>query len=155
MEGMNEDRVAQLENEILRLIDRESIRELIFEYQRLCDGGWSGSSHPDPDALSELFTIDGEYQIDPSRPPNKGREAIRDSFVRLQKSMPWIIHYATNPMITVVGDIGDIRAQGFALYRRGGDDFIATGTYLGKVTRQSSGWQFSSWIFELAHSRTL
>jgi hypothetical protein len=69
--------------------------------------------------------------------------------------MPWIIHYATNPIISVQGDQADARVQGFALYRRDGADFIATGTYNGSLTRTSGGWRFTSWIFTLAHARTI
>lgn len=148
-------RLSHLESLVLLVSDRESIRDLVYEYQRLCDGGWSGPSHQDPRALKRLFTPDGEYQIDPTRPPNRGHEAIENAFVRLQKSMPWIIHYATNPLIQLDGDTAEARVQGFALYKRDGIDYIATGSYRGKVVRTRDGWRFASWIFELAHSRPL
>ncbi|MFM8867524.1 MAG: nuclear transport factor 2 family protein [Ilumatobacteraceae bacterium] len=148
-------RLIDLESRVLRLDDRESIRDLVYEYQRLCDGGWAGPSHLDPVALKRLFTLEGEYQIDPTRPPNKGHEAIEKAFVRLQNSMPWIIHYATNPLIEVDGDTAEVRVQGFALYKRAGADHIAMGSYRGKAVRTNDGWRFASWIFDLAHSRPL
>lgn len=148
-------RLDELEDLALRMSDQESIRDLVYEYQRLCDGGWSGPSHQDPGALKRLFTRDGMYQIDPTREPNAGHTAIESAFVRLQKSMPWIIHYATNPLVRVDGDSAEARVQGFALYKREGVDFIATGTYHGKFRRTSEGWRFASWIFDLAHSRAL
>ena len=148
-------RLRDLERTVLLLTDRESVRDVVYDYQRLCDGGWSGPSHADPHALANLFTETGEYQIDPTRPPNSGREAITAAFVRLQTSMPWIIHYATNPLITIDGDNAEARVQGFALYRRDDTDFIATGTYHGKLLRTTDGWKFTSWIFTLAHARPL
>ena len=148
-------RLQQLEHTVGLLLDREAIRDVVYEYQRLCDGGWAGPSHADPSKLADLFTDDGEYQIDPTRPPNRGREELTAAFVRLQTSMPWIIHYATNPLITVNGNTAYARVQGYALYRRDGGDFIATGTYNGTLTKTNDSWRFSSWIFTLAHARPL
>ncbi len=148
-------RLQELESSVRLLADREAIRDLVYDYQRLCDGGWAGPSHSDPEALAHLFTADGEYQIDPTRPPNTGHEALTAAFVRLRKSMPWIIHYATNPLITLHGDNAQARVQGYALYRRDDIDYIATGTYNGTLQRTEQGWRFTSWIFTLAHARPL
>jgi len=148
-------RLQHLEQTVALLLDREAIRDVVYDYQRLCDGGWAGPSHADPNALADLFTEDGEYQIDPTRPPNRGRVELTAAFVRLQTSMPWIIHYATNPLITVSGTTANARVQGHALYRRDGGDFIATGTYNGNLTKSEGSWRFSSWIFTLAHARPL
>ena len=149
------ERIQILEDTVTLLVDREAIRDVVYDYQRLCDGGWAGPSHADPNALADLFTEDGEYQIDPTRPPNRGRDAITAAFVRLQTSMPWIIHYATNPLITVDGNSAQTRVQGYALYRRDGADFIATGTYNGTLIKTAGTWRFTSWIFTLAHARPL
>jgi hypothetical protein len=149
------ERVGLLEAVVEDLVAREAIREVVYDYQRLCDGGWAGPSHADPVALAALFTDDGEYQIDPTRPPNSGRSTITEAFIRLQKSMPWIIHYATNPIIVRDGTEAKVRVQGFALYRREGADHLATGTYNGTLRYDDGFWRFTSWIFTLAHSRTL
>jgi len=58
-----DDRLRALEQTVRRLTDLEEIRGLAAEYQRLCDGGWDGPTHADPDALTRLFTDDAEYAL--------------------------------------------------------------------------------------------
>ncbi len=119
-----------------------AIEALATRYHTLCDGGWAGPSHPDPDALADLWTPEGVYSINPRRPACRGRDQIRDQFVRLQSSMPWILHTFTNSDIEVDGDTARGVFKGTAYYRRDGGSHIVVGSYLGEFVRTDDGWRF-------------
>ncbi|MHB1469872.1 MAG: nuclear transport factor 2 family protein, partial [Solirubrobacteraceae bacterium] len=69
------ERLDFLERANRELCDLKEIGELVMRYQRMCDGGWDRiGSHSDADGLAALFTEDGEYSINPERPPCRGRE---------------------------------------------------------------------------------
>ncbi|WP_170285649.1 nuclear transport factor 2 family protein [Microbacterium rhizomatis] len=155
------DRVGQRIDALdRRLRVLESVRDieaLAARYHTLCDGGWAGPSHADPDALADLWTPDGVYRINPRRPPCRGRDEIREQFVRLQSSMPWILHTFTNSDIEVDLDAGTATGifKGIAYYRRRDGNHIVVGSYTGAFARTGGGWRFSSWVADLAHGSVL
>lgn len=104
MTTLLEDRLDALEARVLELEDVRAIEALAVRYHTLCDGGWAGPSHADPDALADLWTTDGIYRINPKRPACRGRDEVRAQFARLQTSMPWILHTFTNSDVRVIGD---------------------------------------------------
>lgn len=148
-------RIAVLEQRLRVLEDVRAIEHLATTYHALCDGGWAGPSHVDPDALADLWTPDGVYSINAARPPCRGREEIRAQFVRLQTSMPWILHTFTNADVRVDGDRAVGVFKGIAYYRRDAQSHIVVGTYIGDFARTDSGWRFASWVAELAHGSVL
>lgn len=155
MSGADADRLALLERRLAELEDVRAIELLVVEYHRRCDGGWSGGSHPDLDALTDLWTADGVYSINPRREPCRGHEEIREQFRRLRTSMPWIFHTAANPSVRLSGDTATGEFKGIAYYRRSGGSHVVVGTYRGEFRRTSTGWRFTSWITDLAHGSVL
>lgn len=147
--------IAQLEERLRVLEDVRAVEQLATRYHTLCDGGWSGPSHADPDALADLWTPDGVYRINAARPPCRGRDEIRAQFVRLQTSMPWILHTFTNTDVRVTGDHAVGVFKGIAYYRREGQSHIVVGTYTGEFVRTAGGWRFGSWVADLAHGSVL
>lgn len=145
-EGALDDRLRTLEETVRRLTDLEEIRSLAAEYQRLCDGGWDGPSHADPEALAGLFTADAEYTL-PDLPVCHGTAEIRALFERLQQAIPWIIHYVANPELEVDGDRASGRIKGAACFRRDDARYLTFGTYFGDFVRTEAGWRFASWRF--------
>jgi hypothetical protein len=141
-----QDRLRTVEQAVRRLTDLEEVRGLTAEYQRLCDGGWDGPSHPDPDALTRLFTEDAEYAL-PDMPVCRGAAEIRARFEGLQPGVPWIIHFVANPEFEVDGDRATGRIKGAACYFRNGERHLTFGTYFGDFTRTAQGWRFASWRF--------
>lgn len=141
-----DDRLRALEQTVRRLTDLEEIRGLAAEYQRLCDGGWDGPTHADPDALTRLFTDDAEYAL-PDLPVCHGSDEIRALFRRLQDTIPWIVHYVANPELEVTGDRAVGRIKGAACFRRDGERHLTFGTYFGEFARTGYGWRFASWRF--------
>lgn len=144
-----------LQARVRELEDVRRIEALASRYHSLCDGGWAGPSHPDPDALADLWTSDGVYCINAARPPCRGRDEIRAQFVRLQSSMPWILHTFTNSEIDVDGERASGRFKGVAFYRRDGGSHVVVGSYVGQFVRTTAGWRFASWVAELAHGSVL
>jgi hypothetical protein len=150
-----DDRIAVLEARVRELEDVRAIEALAATYHRLCDGGWSVGSHADLDGLVALWTSDGIYSINPQREPCRGHEAIREQFLRLRTSMPWIFHTFANTTVTVDGDSARGEFKGVAYYRRSGGSHIVVGTYTGEFVRTDDGWRFSSWVADLAHGSVL
>lgn len=153
-----DERTGGLEALERRIEVLESVREieaLASRYHTLCDGGWAGPSHPDPDALADLWVTDGVYRINPRRPPCRGRAEIRAQFVRLQTSMPWILHTFTNSDVQVDGDVARGVFKGIAYYRRRDGNHVVVGSYIGEFARTDAGWRFTSWVADLAHGSVL
>jgi ketosteroid isomerase-like protein len=140
-------RLEALEAEVRSLRDRHEIADLAARYQRLCDGGWDGPSHADPDALADLFTEDAVYSVSKPEPPRRGRQEIREKFATLQRTKPWIVHYLANPLIEVDGDSATAEFKGIVQYLDGTMQW-RYGTYQGRFVRTGSGWRFSSWSFD-------
>lgn len=144
-------RLDALERSNRELSDVRQLNELVIDYQRMCDGGWDEpGSHRDPRGLAALFTRDGVYSINPERPPCHGREQIEAQFVRLQRSLPWIVHYLSNARFQLEGDFATGGAKGIGRYLRGGEILTTHGRYEGRFVRTAEGWRFSSWIFVFA-----
>lgn len=90
------------------------------------------------------------YSINPERPPCVGREEIKAQFVRLQESLPWIIHYLSNADITVEGDLAVGEVKCHALLLREGAFSTVRGLYQARFARLAEGWRFASWTFLFA-----
>ncbi|GAA1546271.1 nuclear transport factor 2 family protein [Nocardioides humi] len=148
-------RLQRLEQRLAELESVRAIEALASRYHTLCDGGWAGPSHADVDALADLWLPDGVYSINAARPPCRGREEIREQFVRLRSSMPWILHTFTNSEIDVDGDRATGTFKGIAYYRRDGGSHVVVGSYAGRFVRTGEGWRFASWVADLAHGSVL
>jgi hypothetical protein len=136
-------RIAELESVVRQLQDRNEILELAARYHQLCDGGWDGPSHPDPDALADLFTADGVYGV--SNPPARGRAEIREKFAELQRRLPWIVHYLANSAVEVAGDRATAHVKGLIqIVRHQQQPVWRHVTYDGELVRTAEGWRFAS-----------
>jgi len=150
-----EERIEVLERRLAELEDVRAIEAHVARYHSLCDGGWKGPSHEDLDALVDLWVPDGVYCINAARPPCQGHDEIREQFVRLRTSMPWILHTFMNPEVRVDGDTAEGVFKAAAYYRRDGGSHIVVGSYAGSFVRTPGGWRFTSWVADLAHGSVL
>lgn len=141
-----EERLERLERQLADLVAKDEIRELAARYQRGCDGGWNGGTHGDPDALTAMFTPDALYSL-PDIPEARGHRQIKALFEQLQ-SLPWIIHYVSNSVLDIDGDVatGDIKGLA-AFFRDGATRTLTFGTYHGRFVRQDGRWLFAEWRF--------
>ena len=80
------------------LEDIEAIKRMKAEFHALCDDGYA-----DLDAIMDLFVEDGVWDGD-AFGTYKGREAIRALFAEVPKTLPFVRHQLTNPIIHVDGE---------------------------------------------------
>lgn len=128
--------------ERLRLLeDREAIRSLFAEYNRLLDTR-------DMIAYSRLFARDGEWsgRLGQARGP----DAIR---VMLEKNLPAVtpgqpadtFHLVVNESIEVEGDDATARSDYVGIARSDEDGLIikSVGHYEDKLVRENGKWRFA------------
>jgi hypothetical protein len=137
-----------VDNRVRHLEDTEAIRVLMARYHQLCDGWTAEGSHKNPEAISELFTEDGAWAVGPT--PIVGRAAIAEQARRLQKAIPWIVHFFTNPVVSISGDQASGEFKGQVRVRREGRTVagVILGVYRAQLVRQDAGWLFSSLTWE-------
>jgi hypothetical protein len=129
------------------LEDREAIIKLKYRYVNLNDGGWKGPTHAHPDAVADMFVEDGVWDGRPHSGYAEGREQIRQLF-RSFASLPFIVHYVTNPLIEIDGDhaTGHWHALVTATITAQGALWIL-GTYEDEYVRTATGWKVKSLRF--------
>lgn len=99
---MNSERMAQLEDRLGRLEDKEAIGELTARYSVAVNQGWD-DIHVDFDALPHIFAQDATWE---SRAINVRAEGIDNilSGVRMgTASTVFAMHSYTNPVIRLYG----------------------------------------------------
>jgi hypothetical protein len=139
-----------IEERLQILEDREEIIRLKARYVNLNDGGWTGPTHSNPQAVAEMFVEDGIWDGRPTTGYAVGRQAIKELFDAFQ-IVPFIVHYVTNPIIEIDGD----RAKGHwhALVTMTMPDRQALwnlGLYHEEYIRTVEGWKFKTLRFETA-----
>jgi hypothetical protein len=142
-------RLLAVEARLAALEDRLAVLEHAYDYQRSCDGGWSGPSHADPRALTELFTPDARYAL-PELPVATGHAEIEALFGRLTEHVPWIVHYLANPFVSIDGNRARLEIKGGACFWRGPSRTLTFGTYHHELARTADGWRFADWEFTRA-----
>jgi hypothetical protein len=138
-----------------RLEDIEALRALMARYHVLCDGGHGRGTHPDPDAIAELFTEDGEWDETTRQPAPKGRAEIA-AMARELQAVAWIVHSAVNPLIVVEGDTATGEFKGVLRVKLGESSPVVgvVGIYRMVAARTPDGWRFRSLAWEpVTHGR--
>jgi ketosteroid isomerase-like protein len=134
--------MATLEEQVRLLLDYQEIANLKATYLANADGGWGKVSH-NAEVVASLFAEDGIWKSD-SHGEVKGRDAIRDTFLKFQKAQPFAFHSAATPLIRVNGDYaeGEWHLIVFGTLHNG-RAFWSTGIYEDKFKRTAEGWRLA------------
>lgn len=142
--GLDQD-TQSVESRLRRLEDIEEIRALKAQYARCCDRGY------DADGFAALFTEDGVWESN-AYGIYRGRESIRAFIQDMDKEVPWILHYVTNPEISIAPD-GLSATAAFYLLETctvrdelsapQGDPVVATAVYDDRLVNLDGQWLFS------------
>jgi SnoaL-like domain len=138
-----------LEARVQRLEDIEAVRTLMARYHRVCDGWGPDGTHVDPQVIADVFTEDGVWGVTGRQPPPTGRAEIIQLAEDLQV-IPWIIHFALNPVVDVDGDVATGECKGIIRVRFGtpGRYVWGMGLYRFEAVRTTQGWRFRSLLWE-------
>jgi ketosteroid isomerase-like protein len=131
-----------LEEQVRLLLDYQEIANLKATYLANADGGWGKLSH-NADVVASLFAEDGMWKSD-SHGEVKGRDAIRETFLKFQKAQPFAFHSAATPLIRVDGDYaeGEWHLIMFGTLHTG-KPIWSTGIYEDKFKRTHEGWRLA------------
>lgn len=139
--------LASVESRLRALEDCEEIRRLKFRYVNLNDGGWRGPSHAQPEAVADLFVEDGIWDGRPHSGYAQGRAEIIALF-RSFGAVPFIVHYVTNPLITVEGDLGEGHWHALVTATMpDGNALWILGIYHDVYVRTPTGWKIKNLRF--------
>jgi hypothetical protein len=139
-----------LEQRIQVLEDQHALAELKATYVNFNDGGWKGPTHANPQAVAGLFTEDGTWDGRPSAGYARGRAEIQQLFEAFG-AVRFILHYITNPMITIDGDEATGHWHALVAMTTPADQAMwIMGLYIDKFARTPEGWKFKSLRFETA-----
>jgi hypothetical protein len=139
-----------LEERVQILEDREAIVQLKARYVNYNDGGWNGPTHTNPPAVAEMFVEDGIWDGRPSSGYAEGRDEIKALFEAFG-AVPFIVHYVTNPIIEVDGDVATGHWHALVTMTMPGDQALWTlGNYHEEYVRTSDGWKFKTLRFDTA-----
>ncbi len=137
-----------IEKRLQALEDREEILKLKARYDNYNDGGWSGPTHTDPQAVADMFTEDGVWDGAPDSGYAKGREQIRELFQAFG-AVPFIIHYVTNPLIEIDGDTATGHWHALVTATMPGPQALwILGIYKDDYVRCPDGWKFKKLRFD-------
>jgi hypothetical protein len=140
-----------LEQRIQALEDQQAIVRLKAQYVNYNDGGWKGGTHQHARAVSQMFVEDGVWDGRPHAGYAAGREAIRLLFESFA-AVPFIVHYVTNPLIEVDGDVatGHWHALVTSTMPPDRTALWTLGTYEDTYVRVAGAWKIKSLLFTSA-----
>jgi ketosteroid isomerase-like protein len=139
-----------LEQRIQALEDREELVKLKARYVNLNDGGWAGPTHTDPSAVADLFVEDGIWDGSPHTGYAKGRADIISLFEKF-RTVKFIVHYVTNPLIEVAGDTATGHWHALVTSTMPDDSRLwILGLYKEQYLRTAQGWKIKVLRFETA-----
>ena len=139
-----------LEQRVQVIEDRDEIVKLKARYVNYNDGGWKGPTHTNPQAVADMFVEDGVWDGRPSSGYAVGRSAIKQLFEAFQV-VPFIVHYVTNPIIEVDGDLATGHWHALVTMTMPDQQALWTlGLYIDKYVRTPDGWKFKSLRFDTA-----
>lgn len=130
---------------IRALEDLEEIRRLQALYCRASDRGFANAG-ADPEALADLFTADGVWEVEGGAV--RGRAAIA---ARLREFGPFGFHLAVNGDVVVDGDAAHARWHALVPATALDDRAVWTaGIYDTELVRTHEGWRFARVSFSAA-----
>jgi uncharacterized protein (TIGR02246 family) len=137
-----------IETRLLRLEDREEIRELLIEYGRTLD-------RRDFEAFSKLFARDAEYTGGGGAGAVKGPEAIGKFLEEIFRNNPTGLNYPnfhlfSNTTIEVQGDKATALSKGAFVVRGSNDrpETVMLATYRDTLIREDGAWKFKQRVVE-------
>ncbi len=141
------NRVEQLENRVRIAEDIEAIQQLTARYCRASDK--LDVMPPDyVEHIAECFTEDGIWDGGPIFRA-EGMEGFQELWGRGgERGISFIIHRATNPVITVTGDTARGLWHMLALVIEHGDALWTAGLYDNLYVRTPSGWKIKLMNYE-------
>jgi hypothetical protein len=143
-----------LEQRIQALEDQQAIIRLKAQYVNYNDGGWEGGTHQHAQEVADMFVPDGIWDGRPHAGYAQGHAAIRALFESFA-ALPFIVHYVTNPLIEVDGDVATGHWHALVTLTTPNRTGIWTlGIYKEHYVRTEQGWKFTSLRFVTASNTT-
>ena len=136
------------------LEDIHEIEKLKARYADAVDGGWTGVTPHDADAVLELFTPDGVWDSG-AFGGGKGHDGIRTYMLTGAAIMPFAFHHISNPRIDVDGDRATARWHALLAVMAETQAKLHVGVYDDAMVRTSAGWRFERLSFTLSASTDL
>lgn len=136
------------------LQDVYEIEKLKARYADAVDGGWSGSTPHDADAVLALFTPDGAWDSG-AFGGGKGHAGIREYMLTGAAIMPFAFHHISCPRIEVDGDRATARWHAFLGVTAEDQAKLYTGVYDDHMVRTPDGWRFELLRFTLTATTDL
>jgi hypothetical protein len=136
--------MAQLDEDIRRLIDRSAVLDVYSAY------AW-GMDAPDRELFGSVWTADAVWECEALQLDLHGRDEILAYFDKLPGRAPALparfgsVRLAANPLIELDGDTARGRAE-MAAFRFDGDDGVCTysiGRYDDRLVRTEDGWRIA------------
>jgi len=125
-----------LEQQVQRLTDIEDIKQLKLRYAFFCDDNYN------PDGLASCFTEDGVWDGAEEFGVHEGRHAIRNFFLGAPDMISFAMHYTTNPLIEVNGDVATGRWHLWQpmVQKEGNQALWYMAQYSEQYVRQEGNW---------------
>ena len=137
-----------------RLEDVHEIEVLKARYADAVDGGWTGTTPHDADAVVALFVPDGVWDSG-AFGGGAGHDGIREYMATGEALMPFAFHHISNPRIDVQGDEATARWHALLAVTAEGQAKLHVGIYDDVLVRIEAGWRFERLTFTLAATTDL
>jgi len=140
--------------------DIHEIQTLKARYADAVDGGWTGVTPHDADAVIELFVPDGAWDSG-AFGGGKGHAGIREYMLTGAAIMPFAFHHISNPLIEVDGDRATARWHAMLAVsvreqaQSQEQAKLHVGVYDDRMVRTPDGWRFELLRFTLAATTDL
>jgi hypothetical protein len=136
------------------LEDIHEIERLKARYADAVDGGWTGVTPHDADAVLTLFIEEGVWDSG-AFGGGQGHAGIRDFMATGAALMPFAFHHISNPLIEVNGDQATARWHALLAVTAETQAKLHVGVYDDRLVRTTDGWRFEVLRFTLAASTDL
>ena len=136
------------------LEDIHEIERLKARYADAVDGGWTGVTPHDADAVLALFTEEGVWDSG-AFGGGQGHSEIRAFMATGAALMPFAFHHISNPLIEVDGDRATARWHALLAVSAETQAKLHVGIYDDRLVRTADGWRFELLRFTLAASTDL
>jgi hypothetical protein len=136
------------------LEDVHEIQKLKARYADAVDGGWTGVTPHDAEAVLALFAEDGAWDSG-AFGGGQGHEGIRNFMATGAAIMPFAFHHISNPLIEVEGDRATARWHAILAVTSDKEPLLHVGIYDDRMVRTAEGWRFELLRFTLAATTRL
>ncbi|MFK7899083.1 MAG: nuclear transport factor 2 family protein [Myxococcota bacterium] len=134
--------------------DIYEIQKLKARYADAVDGGWTGVTPHDADAVLALFVPDGAWDSG-AFGGGKGHAGIREYMQTGAAIMPFAFHHIANPLIEVNGDRATAKWHAMLAVSAEDQAKLHVGVYDDRLVRTDAGWRFELLRFTLAATTDL